>query len=110
MSLSQHQTELRPPTPKDGASIWTDVAQSVVMIVAMGVLLFVATSTLGGKPDQKLSMLAVITGLSVAMTWCYLGWHSTVYEGMAGIIAGLIILSLPLLINRKQRNTSRHHS
>ena len=30
------------------ASIWTDAAQSVVMIVAMGLLLVVATSALGG--------------------------------------------------------------
>jgi len=57
--------------------------------------------SLGGKPSQKLSILAVLTGLSVAMIWRYLGWHSTVYEGMAGIIAGLIILSLSLLTNKK---------
>jgi len=63
--------------------------------------------SLGGKPDQKLSILAVLTGLTVAMTWRYLGWHSAVYEGMAGIIAGLIILSLPLLTNRKQNNEAR---
>jgi len=56
--------------------------------------------SLGGKPGQKLSMLAVICGLLVAMIWRYLGWHSAVYEGMAGIIAGLIIFSLPLLANR----------
>lgn len=60
--------------------------------------------SLGGKPSQKLSILAVLTGLSVAMIWRYLGWHSAVYEGMAGIIAGLIILSLPLLINKKHKN------
>ncbi|MCW8831532.1 MAG: sodium/proline symporter [Gammaproteobacteria bacterium] len=62
--------------------------------------------SLGGKPDQKLSMLAVISGLSAAMIWRYLGWHSAVYEGMAGIITGLIILSLPLLTNRKQLRAS----
>lgn len=59
--------------------------------------------SLGGKPNQKLSILAVLTGLSVAMIWRYLGWHSTVYEGMAGIIAGLIILNLSLLTNKKQK-------
>jgi len=60
--------------------------------------------SLGGKPDQKSSILAVITGLSVAMAWRYLGWHSAVYEGMAGIIAGLVILSLSLLTNKKQKS------
>lgn len=52
-------------------------------------------------------MLAVIAGLSVAMGWRYLGWHTAVYEGMAGIIAGLIILNLPLLTNWKQLNASQ---
>jgi len=59
--------------------------------------------SLGGKPSQRLSILAVLTGLSVAMLWRYLGWHSSVYEGMAGIIAGLIILSVSLIINKKQK-------
>ena len=63
--------------------------------------------SLGGKPGQKLSMLAVIAGLSVAMSWRYLGWHSAVYEGMAGIIAGLVILNLPLLSSRKHIDASR---
>lgn len=60
--------------------------------------------SLGGKPGQKSSILAVVTGLSVAMVWRYLGWHSAVYEGMAGIIAGLVILSLSLLTNKKQKS------
>jgi len=59
--------------------------------------------SLGGKPSQRLSILAVLTGLSVAMLWRYLGWHSSVYEGMAGIIAGLIILSVSLITNKKQK-------
>jgi len=63
--------------------------------------------SLGGKPDQKLSILAVIAGLTVAMGWRYLEWHGAVYEGMAGIIAGLVILSLPLLSNRKRVDASR---
>jgi len=57
--------------------------------------------SLGGKPGQNISIVAVITGLAVAMIWRYLGWHNSVYEGMAGIIAGLIILNLPLLTRRK---------
>jgi len=32
------------------------------------------------------------------MLWRYLSLHNTVYEGMAGIIVGLIILNLPFLI------------
>ncbi|MDH3342424.1 MAG: sodium/proline symporter [Gammaproteobacteria bacterium] len=59
--------------------------------------------SLGGKPGQKVSVLAVISGLSVAMLWRYIGWHNTAYEGMAGIIVGLIILSLPLMMNTKSK-------
>ena len=58
--------------------------------------------SLGGKPNQRLSIAAVLIGLSVAMIWRYLGWHSAVYEGMAGISAGLLILSLSLFTNKKQ--------
>jgi Na+/proline symporter len=60
--------------------------------------------SLGGKPGQKSSIVAVITGLSVAMAWRYLGWHNTAYEGMAGILAGLFILSLSLFVNKNQNN------
>jgi sodium/proline symporter len=63
--------------------------------------------SLGGKPGQKLSILAVITGLSVAMTWRYLSWHNAIYEGMAGIIAGLIIPGLPLCTSNKQQGALR---
>lgn len=59
--------------------------------------------SLGGKPGQKLSIVAVLAGLSVAMIWSYLGWHSAVYEGMAGIIAGLIILGLSLFTHKKEK-------
>ena len=60
--------------------------------------------SLGGKPGQKLSIVAVIAGLAVAMIWRYLGWHSSVYEGMAGMVAGLLILSLPLFTNSKEKS------
>lgn len=43
------------------ASIWTDAAQSVVMIVAMGLLLFTATSQLGGM-QSTLSKLHALEG------------------------------------------------
>ena len=60
--------------------------------------------SLGGRPSQRLSIIAVIGGLSVAMMWRYLGWHNAVYEGMAGILAGLFILNLTLLTNVKRKN------
>ena len=45
------------------ASIWTDAAQSIVMIVAMGVLFYVATTTLGGA-TMALSSMRDIPGFT----------------------------------------------
>ena len=49
---------------------------------------------LGTKPSQRVSIMAVCTGLSMALFWRYLGWHDVIYEGMIGVLAGLIILLL----------------
>ncbi len=66
-----------------------------VLASAFAPLLIVLS--LGGKPSQKSSMTAVLTGLVVALLWRYMDWHNAVYAGMAGILAGLLILSLPRL-------------
>jgi len=54
---------------------------------------------LGKKPSQMLSILAVVVGLSVAIFWRYTGWHSAVYEGLPGILAGLSVLAFSLRRN-----------
>lgn len=48
---------------------------------------------LGAKPDTRASIFAILAGLSVALYWRYIGWHHAVYEGMPGILTGLLILS-----------------
>ncbi|MBU2712223.1 sodium/proline symporter [Zooshikella harenae] len=53
---------------------------------------------LGGNPKPRVSLFAIITGLSVALIWRYLGWHTVIYEGMPGILVGLIVLYSPLLL------------
>jgi Na+/proline symporter len=53
---------------------------------------------LGGKPGAKASILAIATGLVVAILWRYLGWQNTLYEGMPGILAGLMVLSTSLFV------------
>ncbi len=53
---------------------------------------------IGGKPSAKASILAITTGLSVAILWRYLGWHNALYEGMPGILAGLMVLSTSLFL------------
>jgi SSS family transporter len=51
---------------------------------------------LGKKPSQNRSLYAMFTGLSLALLWRYMGWHTTIYEGMPGIIAGLLVFYMPL--------------
>jgi sodium/proline symporter len=58
---------------------------------------------LGGKPDAKTSVFAILAGLAVAMLWRYIGWHNAVYEGMPGILAGLLVLSPHLFGSMQKR-------
>lgn len=51
--------------------------------------------SLGGKPGRIRAMLAIFTGLAVALGWRILGWETTIYEGMPGILIGLAILYFP---------------
>ena len=49
---------------------------------------------LGWKPSLRLSLSAIVIGLSVALLWRWLGWEQHVYEGLSGIISGLVVLRL----------------
>ncbi|MEL0082619.1 MAG: sodium/proline symporter [Gammaproteobacteria bacterium] len=49
---------------------------------------------IGWKPSENTSMAAVVTGLSVALAWRWMEWHVAVYEGLPGIIAGLVVLAM----------------
>jgi len=49
---------------------------------------------LGYKPDQATSLLAMFSGLGVALAWRWLGWEQHIYEGLPGILAGLAVLAL----------------
>lgn len=55
---------------------------------------------LGGKPNQKTALLGVFIGLGAAMLWRYIDLHSVLYEGMIGIIAGLLVLSIPAVYQK----------
>lgn len=59
--------------------------------------------SLGGKPGKKSTFVAIFTGLFVALLWRYLGWESKIYEGMPGILAGLLILYFPQWTRKYQR-------
>ncbi len=61
--------------------------------------------SLGFRPGQRLSIIAMLVGLAVALSWRFAGWHTAVYEGLPGIMSGLIILSLMLWWQSKQGMT-----
>lgn len=46
------------------------------------------------KPSQLASILAAVIGFGVALTWRYFDLQGMVYEGLPGIISGLVILYL----------------
>lgn len=45
----------------------------------------------GGRPGQRTAIGMVIIGFSTALMWRWLGWHEAVYEGLAGVLAGLLV-------------------
>ena len=47
---------------------------------------------LGKKPAQNISIAAVLIGFGAALTWRYFGLQGMVYEGLPGILAGLLVL------------------
>ena len=46
---------------------------------------------LGRRPSQSLSVIMVCTGIAVAVLWRAAGLHNAVYEGMPGILSGLLV-------------------
>lgn len=55
----------------------------------------------GLKPSQAASALAVFSGFAVALIWRDMGWHRTIYEGLPGILTGMLILGLSLRAQTK---------
>ena len=56
---------------------------------------------LGEKPKESLAITAILIGLMTALLWRYLGWQSSIYEGMPGIAMGLLVLYTPKLAFQK---------
>ena len=48
------------------------------------------TYSLGRKIEERHAVIAMVVGVVVALGWRQIGWHTDVYEGMPGILAGLI--------------------
>ena len=56
---------------------------------------------LGKRPSQINSIIAVLTGFTVALLWRFLGLQEVIYEGLPGIIAGLSVLSVPQFVRAR---------
>ncbi len=63
---------------------------------------------MGMRPPQWVSMVAVIVGLSVAILWRYLGFHAQVFEGVPGVLSGLVVFGLAkVLYQRPEPSTAK---
>jgi Na+/proline symporter len=47
---------------------------------------------LGQRPSQAASIMAILAGFTVSLSWRLLGLHEVVYEGLPGIVFGLCVL------------------
>ena len=50
--------------------------------------------SIGKQPSQVASIVAIVTGFAVALVWRLQDLHAMVYEGLPGILAGLMVLYL----------------
>jgi len=60
-----------------------------VLASAFGPLMLVYA--LGGKPNEKVALAMMVTGVVAALIWREFNLHNAVYEGMPGILAGLAV-------------------
>lgn len=56
------------------------------------------------RPNQYHSMIAILLGLFTAIGWRLLGWHQMIYEGVAGIIIGLLWLFFSTRFSTRKNN------
>ncbi|WP_226663577.1 sodium/proline symporter [Microbulbifer aggregans] len=55
----------------------------------------------GGRPSQRLAITMSVLGLTTALVWRWLEWHSHIYEGMPGILMGLVVFVVGRLLVRE---------
>ncbi len=46
------------------------------------------------RPSEKMALISAISGFSIALIWRYFDLHAYVYEGLPGIITGLLVLAI----------------
>jgi SSS family transporter len=73
---------------------------------AFGPLLIVLC--LGRNPSEPVSLIAIAAGLSVVFAWRLMGWETLLYEGLPGILTGLLILLINTHQPAPKNNTALH--
>jgi len=63
--------------------------------LASGFAPLLLAQCLGARPSQRLAVSAVCSGLASALIWRFLGWQGALYEGMIGILVGLLVIYMP---------------
>ncbi|WP_231561735.1 sodium/proline symporter [Nitrosococcus oceani] len=63
--------------------------------------------TLGGRPTDQQALIILGAGLGVAIAWRWLGFHHALYEGMPGILAGLLAFGMLRLFGKVARSLVR---
>lgn len=56
---------------------------------------------LGGRPSQSVTIAMMCSGLAVVVGWRYLEWQNHIYEGMPGILTGLLVYAVCSIVKIK---------
>lgn len=62
---------------------WSTLAAAFVPLVLV--------LAIGGRPSQGLTLAMMFGGPAISLLWRHLGYHTFVYEGLPGIVTGLLI-------------------
>ena len=65
---------------------WSTLASAFAPLLTM--------YALGRRISEGGAILAMVLGAATALIWRYLDWHGDVYEGLPGILAGLLVIAL----------------
>ena len=65
---------------------------------------------LNGRPSQKTILTMMFSGIFVALTWRWLGLHVKVYEGMPGMLMGLLIFCVSHVFSTQQTKLAKTKS
>jgi Na+/proline symporter len=127
LSCAGSLTEDLPKEPRRGIRA-AKLATILVTLCALGVALFdnssvfvlvvyawaglgaafgplLAGYALGYRPDERLALVMVATGVMLVFAWKQVGWLAPFYEGMLAIGAGLALLVVGRVLGLVQRAT-----